>query len=92
MAKKKEVPVEAVEQEAMHQTDGVQVDNEPVPVKSSEKKTSSKATPKTEKKTVKRTRKTSNPGNDSETAKAESPKPKAETKTKRLFTTTLFNR
>lgn len=81
MAKKKEVPVEAVEQEAMHQTDGVQVDNELVPVKSSEKKASSKAAPKTEKETVKGTRKKSNPGNDSETAKAESPKPKAETKT-----------
>lgn len=40
MAKKKEVPVEAVKQEAMHQTDGVQVDNELVPVKSSEKKAS----------------------------------------------------
>ena len=81
MAKKKEVPVEAVEQEAMHQTDGVQVDNELVPVKSSEIKASSKAAPKTEKETVKGTRRKSNSGNDSETAKAESPKPKAETKT-----------
>ena len=46
MAKKKEVPVEAVEQEAMHQTDGVQVDNELVPVKSSKKRLHPKRLPR----------------------------------------------
>ena len=77
MAKKKDVPVEAVQQEALHQTDGAQEVNESVPVKSSEKKASTKAASQTEKKTAKRTRKK---GTEEKPAKSNSPKPKAESK------------
>lgn len=80
MAKKKEVPEETVQQEEMHQTDGAQAATEPVPVKSSEKKASTKATSQTEKKPAKRTRKKSTPEKDSESPKSDAPKPKAETK------------
>lgn len=77
MAKKKEVPVEAVQQEEMHQTDGAQVVDESVPVKSSEKKTSTKAAPKTEKKPASESRKK---GTEEKPSKSNSLKPKPETK------------
>lgn len=77
MAKKKDVPVEAVQQEELHQTDGAQEVNESVPVKSSEKKASKKAASQTEKKQSKKSRKK---GTEEKPAKSNSPKPKAESK------------
>lgn len=77
MAKKKDVPVEAVQQEELHQTDGAQEVKESVPVKSSEKKASKKAASQTEKKQSKKSRKK---GTEEKPAKSNSPKPKAESK------------
>ncbi len=80
MAKKKEIPVEAVQQEEQHQTDGVQTAGEPVPVKSSEKKTSKKAASQTEKKPAKKNTRKGTKEKTSELTKPEAPKPKTESK------------